>query len=110
MNMNNVSRKAQKRQAIGITGNWRNQIDPWEHLGYTLVNRASVDYSRICKQIADGLYANSHELKTLMNRRETLRREFCDQQSIVARLIDILPAFDDMIAEDVIERLEKIAS
>lgn len=41
-----------------------------------------------------------------MNRRETLRREFCDQQSIVARLIDILPAFDDMIPEDVIERLD----
>ena len=99
----NVSRKA--RSAMNTSSDWRNLLDPYERLAYTIVNRATTDYTRVTDRIRKG-DVNEKELKTLKARRQALRDEFTDPLWPVARLVELLPAFDSMDGEDVLDRLD----
>jgi hypothetical protein len=99
----NVSRKA--RSAMNTSSDWRNLLDPYERLAYTIVNRATTDYTRVTDRICKG-DVNEHELKILNARRQSLRDEFTDPLWPVSRLVELLPAFDHMDGEDVLDRLD----
>lgn len=102
--MGNVSRQA--RSVQGLTGDWRNLIDPWEYLAYTLINRASKDYTQVCNQIRKGSYNDDTHLIDLNERRNALRDEFTDRKHIVARVIDQLPVFESMDGYDILDRID----
>ena len=102
--MGNVSRKA--RSAMGMSSDWRNLIDPYEYLAYTLVNRATTDYTRVMDQIDGGQYADETPLKNLKARRQALRAEFTEPAYLTARMGPLLPAFGDMDGEDCLDRLD----
>ena len=99
----NVSRKA--RSAMNTSSDWRNLLDPYERLAYTIVNRATTDYTRVTDRISKG-DVNEKELKSLKARRQALRDEFTDPLWPVSRLVELLPAFDSMDGEDVLDRLD----
>ena len=99
----NVSRKA--RSAMNTSSDWRNLLDPYERLAYTIVNRATTDYTRVTDRIRKG-DVNEKELKSLKARRQALRDEFTDPLWPVSRLVELLPAFDSMDGEDVLDRLD----
>ena len=100
----NVSRKA--RSAMNTSSDWRNLLDPYERLAYTIVNRATTDYTRVTDQIDGGQYADETQLKSLKARRQALRDEFTDPAWTVSRLVELLPAFDHMDGEDILDRLD----
>ena len=99
----NASRKS--RSALSSSSDWRNLLDPYERLAYTLVNRATTDYTRVTDRIRKG-DVNEQELKILKARRQALRDEFTDPLWPVSRLVELLPAFDSMDGEDVLDRLD----
>ena len=99
----NVSRKA--RSAMNTSSDWRNLLDPYERLAYTIVNRATTDYARVTDRIRKG-DVNEKELKSLKARQQALRDEFTDPAWTVSRLVELLPAFDSMDGEDVLDRLD----
>ena len=99
----NASRKS--RSALSSSSDWRNLLDPYERLAYTLVNRATTDYTRVTDRIRKG-DVNEQELKILKARRQALRDEFTDPLWPVSRLVELLPAFDHMDGEDILDRLD----
>ena len=101
--MGNVSRKA--RSSMGMSSDWRNLLDPYEQRAYTIVNRATTDYTRVTDRIRKG-DVNEKELKSLKARRQALRDEFINPAWTVSRLVELLPAFDSMDGEDVLARLD----
>ena len=105
--MNNLSRNASRksRSALSLSSDWRNLLDPYERLAYTIVNRATTDYTRVTDRIRKG-DVNEKELKSLKARRQALRDEFTDPLWPVSRLVELLPAFDSMDGEDVLDRLD----
>lgn len=105
--MSNLSRNASRksRSALSSSSDWRNLLDPYERLAYTIVNRATTDYARVTDRIRKG-DVNEKELKTLKARRQALRDEFTDPLWPVSRLVELLPAFDSMDGEDVLDRLD----
>ena len=105
--MSNLSRNASRksRSALSSSSDWRNLIDPYERLAYTIDNRATTDYARVTDRIRKG-DVNEKELKTLKARRQALRDEFTDPAWTVSRLVELLPAFDSMDGEDVLDRLD----
>ena len=105
--MNNLSRNVSRksRSAMNTSSDWRNLLDPYERLAYTIVNRATTDYTRVTDRIRKG-DVNEKELKSLKARRQALRDEFTDPAWTVSRLVELLPAFDSMDGEDVLDRLD----
>ena len=105
--MSNLSRNASRksRSALSSSSDWRNLLAPYERLAYTIVNRATTDYARVTDRIRKG-DVNEKELKTLKARRQALRDEFTDPAWTVSRLVELLPAFDSMDGEDVLDRLD----
>ena len=99
----NASRKS--RSALSSSSDWRNLLDPYERLAYTIVNRATTDYTRVTDRIRKG-DASENELKSLKARRQALRDEFTDPLWPVSRLVELLPAFDHMDGEDILDRLD----
>lgn len=105
--MSNLSRNASRksRSALSSSSDWRNLLDPYERLAYTIVNRATTDYTRVTDRIRKG-DASENELKSLKARRQALRDEFTDPLWPVSRLVELLPAFDHMDGEDILDRLD----
>ena len=106
--MSKLSRNASRKSRSALSSwssDWRNLLDPYERLAYTIVNRATTDYTRVTDRIRKG-DVNEKELKSLKARRQALRDEFTDPLWPVSRLVELLPAFDHMDGEDILDRLD----